>query len=182
MKYHGDIRAGATIRGTFNTRSNSTGAPITLAGTPALRVYKDDGTTEDDSGITLNVDFDSRTGLHVWEIDTAADGTFYSSGANYSIVLTVGTVDSISVVGVCVGEFSIDNRAGIAEAVFSRAFSADYGDFTFDEMLKIMVAALAGKASGLPTAPVFRDLDDSANVISATTDANGNRSAVTLTP
>lgn len=69
-----------------------------------------------------------------------------------------------------------------AEAVFQRAFSSDYGDFTFDELMKIIVAALAGKASGLPTAPKFRDLADQADVISATTDEHGNRSAVTLTP
>jgi hypothetical protein len=108
--WRGDIAVGDTIRGCFNTRAAATGAPITLAGTPLLRVYKDDGTTEDDSGITLNVDFDSRTGLHLWEIDTSADGTFYSAGANFAIVITQGTVDGVSVVGYCVGEFSIENR------------------------------------------------------------------------
>jgi hypothetical protein len=106
--YKGDILAGATIRGTFNTRDTDA-APITLA-SGTLRVYKDDGTTEDDSGITLNTDFDGRTGLHLWEVDTSADGTFYSAGSDFFVVLTVGTVDSISVVGTCVGHFSIENR------------------------------------------------------------------------
>jgi hypothetical protein len=106
--YKGDILVGATIRGTFQTRDTDS-APITLA-SGTLRVYKDDGTTEDDSGITLNTDFDSRTGLHLWEIDTSADGTFYSAGSDFFVVLTVGTVDSISVVGTCVGHFSIENR------------------------------------------------------------------------
>lgn len=109
MAYVGDIAAGATVRGTFNTRDTD-GAPITLT-SGTLRVYKDDGTTEDDSGITLNTDFDSRTGLHLWEIDTSSDGTFYAAGADYFVVVTVGTVDSVSVVGTVVGHFSIDNRS-----------------------------------------------------------------------
>lgn len=106
--YVGDILVGATVRGTFNTRDTA-GAPITLA-SGTIRVYKDDGTTEDDSGITLNTDFDGRTGLHLWEIDTSADGTFYSAGSDFFVVLTVGTVNTISVVGVQVGHFSIENR------------------------------------------------------------------------
>ena len=109
MTYLGDFVVGATVRGTFNTRDAS-GAPITLA-SGTLRVYKDDGTGESSAGITLNVDFDSRTGLHLWEVDTSADGTFYAAGSDFSVVLTVGTVDGISVVGVRVGQFSIRNRS-----------------------------------------------------------------------
>jgi hypothetical protein len=42
-------------------------------------------------------------------------------------------------------------------------------------------AALLGKASGLDTnAPKYRNVADLKNVIDATTDANGNRTAVTL--
>lgn len=139
MNYFGDITVGELIQIPFNTRDTD-GAPITLAGTPAVRVYKDDGTTEDDSGITLNVDFDGRTGLHVVEIDTSADGTFYASGADFHVVLTVGTVDSISVVGVCVGAFSIENRS-------SKAANA--------RTLKAVPDALPNTASGLTTGDVL---------------------------
>jgi hypothetical protein len=109
MIYIGDFLVGATVRGTFNTRTAS-GAPVTLT-SGTLRVYKDDGTTESSAGITLTTDFDSRTGLHQFEIDTSADGTFYSAGSDFYIVLTVGTVDGVSVVGVCVAHFSIRNRS-----------------------------------------------------------------------
>ena len=47
------------------------------AGTPALSVYKN-STTESTSGITLAVDYDSRTGMHHVVIDTSSDGTFYA--------------------------------------------------------------------------------------------------------
>jgi hypothetical protein len=47
--------------------------------------------------------------------------------------------------------------------------------------MRVIIAALAGKVAGAATTTVtFRDTADSKNVISATVDANGNRSAVTL--
>jgi hypothetical protein len=110
-KYLGDIAEDATIRGSFNTRDTA-GAPITLAGTPALSVYKDAGTTESTAGVTLTVDFDSRTGHHLYAITTT--DAFYATGSDYRIVLTAGTVDGESVVGVEVGSFSICNRSHIA--------------------------------------------------------------------
>jgi hypothetical protein len=106
--YLGDFADDATVRGSFNTR-DADGAPITLAGTPTLAVYKDAGTTESTAGVTLTVDFDSRTGHHVFVIDTSSDA-FYATGSDYRVVLTAGTVDGTSVVGVCVGSFSIQNR------------------------------------------------------------------------
>lgn len=51
------------------------------------------------------------------------------------------------------------------------------------ELLSLIGAALCGKVSGADSnAPVFRSADDSANRISATTTADDNRTAVTLTP
>jgi hypothetical protein len=107
-KYIGDFAEDATVRGSFNTR-DSAGAPITLAGTPVLSVYKDAGVSESTAGVTLTVDFDSRTGHHVFTIDTSADA-FYATGSDYRVVITTGTVDGTSVVGVEVGAFSIQNR------------------------------------------------------------------------
>jgi hypothetical protein len=47
----------------------------------------------------------------------------------------------------------------------------------------LALAALAGKASGLGTnAPVFKGAGTNTTRIAATTDANGNRPTVTLTP
>jgi len=55
------------------------------------------------------------------------------------------------------------------------------GTYTAEEVINIMAAALAGKASGLNTnAPVFRDLSDTKDRITATTDGSGNRTSVTL--
>ena len=56
------------------------------------------------------------------------------------------------------------------------------GTYTMRQLLKVMAAAMAGKATGGGTTTVtFRGVDDTSDVIVATVDASGNRSAVTLT-
>lgn len=107
MGYQGAYAPGSTVYGMFNTKGLTSGAPITLAGTPTLRCYKNASDTEDDSGITLTVDFDSITGLHHWAIDTSTDGTFYAAGSEIFVKINAGTVDSVSVVGTIVGQFSL---------------------------------------------------------------------------
>lgn len=95
----------------FTTR-NASGAPTTLAGTPAVRVYKSNGLAETALGITLTVDFDGRTGLNNVKVDLSSDA-FYAPGEDYSIVITAGTVGGNSVVGEVIGNFSIDNRSTV---------------------------------------------------------------------
>ena len=54
------------------------------------------------------------------------------------------------------------------------------GSTTLRQSVRLMLASLVGKASGGGTATVtFRDLADSKNRVTMTTDANGNRTAVT---
>jgi hypothetical protein len=53
---------------------------------------------------------------------------------------------------------------------------------TASQLMSIIAAALAGKTSGQPGAPVFRAVDDSGSRITATVDADGNRTSVTITP
>lgn len=70
------------------------------------------------------------------------------------------------------------NDASTATQVWNKQVE---GTFTAEEVMQIMSAALAGKASGLDSNnPVFRDINDTKNRITATTDANGNRTAVTV--
>jgi hypothetical protein len=114
----GDYTAGKTVIIRFNTHK-ADGTPITLAGTPAVSVYKN-STTESTAGVTLTVDYDSRTGLHHVAIDTSTDGTFYAAGSDFDVVITAGTVDSISVVGTVVGSFSLANRAALRPTVADR--------------------------------------------------------------
>jgi hypothetical protein len=69
-----------------------------------------------------------------------------------------------------------------ADALLDRAAGVETNR-TLRQALRLMLAALAGKASGLDTLTArFRDTNDSVDRIVATVDVNGNRTAVTLDP
>ena len=120
-KYLGDFATGDTIDFKFTTFRPSTGAAYTLAGSPQVSIYKDNNTAETTTGVTLTVDFDSRTGLNHVRVVTS-DG-FYATSTQYEAVITSGTVDSVSVVGACVGRFTI-------QAQTHKAVSGSVGSVT----------------------------------------------------
>lgn len=127
MKHMGDYDASAVIYGKFTTFRPSTGAAFTLGGTPALSVYKDNSTTQSTTGVTLTADFDSVTGLNHFAIDTSADGTFYAAGSFFDIVITTGTVDSVSVVGSVVASFTIRKNSSLKPTTAGRALDVSAG-------------------------------------------------------
>lgn len=127
MRYLGDFEPGATIYGKFNSYQPSTGAIFALAGSPAIAVYKDDGTTESTAGATITASFDARTGLNHVSIDTSADGTFYSDGAQFDVVLTAGTIDGVSVVGSVVASFSLRKCAALKPTTAGRTLDVSAG-------------------------------------------------------
>ncbi len=68
--------------------------------------------------------------------------------------------------------------AGAVDAILDEVVE---GTLTLRHILRLALATLAGKSAGGGTATItFRDNGDSKNRISATVDANGNRTAVTL--
>ncbi len=121
--------AGGTVYLKYTTR-DTTGLPTTLSGSPVVSIYKDASTTESVAGVTLNVDFDSRTGLNHITVDTTADATFYANGHTYYAVITTGTVASISVIGEVVGNFDLATAAltaaQIATGIWQDTTSADF--------------------------------------------------------
>jgi len=130
----GDIRVGATVGFKFTTRRFSTGAPYTFAANagsptegPTVSVYKSGSTTESTAGVTLTVDYDSRTGLNAVVIDTSADGSFYAAANDFDVVITAGTVDSVSVVGETVASFSIENRSALMPTTSGRKLDVSAG-------------------------------------------------------
>lgn len=108
MAYIGDFALGQTFDTKFTTRQIS-GAPSTLASSPVISAYVGNSTTEITAGITLSVDFDSRTGLNNVRV-VATSGNGYATASDYQLVITTGTVNSVSVVGEVIAEFSIENR------------------------------------------------------------------------
>jgi len=185
MKYLGDLTEDQTIDFKFSTHK-ADGTPITLAGTPVVKVYKANATdSETATGVTLSVDFDSVTGLHNLRIDTSADA-FYAVANDYSVVITAGTVDGVSVVGAVLATFSIENRfiepAAMADAILDRADGVETGK-TLRQALRIMAAILAGKVSGAGSGTeTFTGLDGATDRVEVAVDEDGNRTAVTFDP
>ena len=100
----GNRKALSTIHFKFTTRKD-TGLPTTLAGSPAVKVYRQGNTTEIATGVTLTADYDSVTGLNAVVIDLSSG---YTIAEEYDVVITAGTVDGVSVVGEVVAHFQIE--------------------------------------------------------------------------
>lgn len=144
MAYLGDITLGDTLDFKFST-VGTTGAPTTLAGTPAVSAYVGNSTTQITAGITLTVDFDGVTGLHNVRV-VASAGNGYAAQTNVDLVITTGTVGGTSVVGYVIGSFSIENRSTQALATAANlAVVAGY--------LDTEIAAIKAKTDNLPAAP-----------------------------
>jgi len=108
-----DYTLDATVYQMFTTRSIA-GVPTALAGTPVVSAYENDSATQITAGITLGVDHDGVTGLNLLTIAaTTANG--FESGKDYNLVITTGTVDSVSAVGEVVGAFSIGRSAAAVD-------------------------------------------------------------------
>ena len=122
----GDFEAGAVIDRKFTTIS-TTGAPTQLAGSPAVACYKDNSTTQSTAGLTLTVDFDTVTGLNNINVDTSADGTFYSTGSTFTLVLTAGTVSGTSVNGYVVDGFTLGRTAALKPTTAGRKLDVSAG-------------------------------------------------------
>ena len=144
-----EVPLGDTYYFLFTTRRFSTGAPFTLAGTPALSVYEENNLTEITTGVAVTADYDSKTGLNEASVvATAANG--YEVGKYYSVVITTGTVDSVSVVGEVVGHFRVmpaeDAGAGIRDVNLTHI--DDAANSTSTAQLGVNVVNAAGTAWG----------------------------------
>ncbi len=154
--YIGDYDASTVIYTKFSTFQPSTGATFILSGSPAIAVYKDASTTESTSGATITANFDSKTGLNHIAIDTSSDGTFYSAGSNFDVVLSAGTVDSVSVAGAAVASFSLRKDSSLKPATAGRTLVVDASGLGDANTVKL-------GPSGSGTAQTARDIG--ANVL-----------------
>lgn len=118
---------------------------------------------EEDGDVRVNVTQISGDTTAADNLEAACDGTTYNVG------------------GGAVVTASVTNAASIATAVWSYVVT---GTFTAVNALRLLFSALGGKSSGHNTgavsAPIYRDIDDTKNVITASSDASGNRTSVTL--
>ena len=88
-----------------------------------------------------------------------------------------GVVDSIVIDIAALNDVA---AADVATAILDAANGIETG-VTPRQALRGILSALASKVSGMESnAPVFRDVGDTKDRITAATDSNGNRTSVTL--
>lgn len=135
----------------------------------------------------------AAVGIHAYEILPAARGDLQLWQGSAPSILSSGRVDvsvgeiatgainaaAIAADAIGASELATDAVQEIADAILDRANGIETG-VTLRQVLRGVAAALLGKASGLDTTTaVFRDINDTKDRITATVDADGNRSAVT---
>lgn len=126
------------------------------------------------------------------------DGTGYAGTNNViplvTTVTTTGTATNVTTVNglaagvitaasIATGAFDADALATDAVTEITTAIRAagDIDGYSFEDCLKLVLSAVAGKLSGGgTTSNVIRAADDSKNRITATVDSDGNRTAITL--
>ena len=101
----GDYKLEDSVYLLFTTRAFATGIPGVLSAS-TVAVYEDVTATPIETAIAVTETLNSINGLNAVTIAAlAASG--YNAGGHYHVVIEAGTVDSVSVVGEVVGQFTI---------------------------------------------------------------------------
>ena len=82
------------IKWTTNDLDNG---KITATTATDVRVYKGSSLTQSTSGVTVSIDHDGETGVHLVSVNTSADTTFYSLGSIFHVLVVGMTVDGQTV-------------------------------------------------------------------------------------
>jgi len=125
MSYLGDFRIGKVVRKMWNSNAIA-GESITRSTNGTVSVYKDGGTTQSTTGVTDTEDFDSLTGVHLVAVDTSSDGTFYSSGSDFEVVLSAATIDG-KTINATLFSFSLENRSALISTTAGRTLDVSSG-------------------------------------------------------
>lgn len=125
MSYIGDFRIGKVVRKMWSSNAIA-GESITRATNGTVSVYKDGGTTQSTTGVTDTEDFDSLTGVHLVAVDTSSDGTFYSSGSDFEVVLSAATIDG-KTINAALFSFSLENRSALISTTAGRTLDVSAG-------------------------------------------------------
>ena len=148
---------------------NNTDILIWVTGATTLATKNSGGGTHISAGIY-------HATLDATDTATAGSGAVFCkvSGA-------LGTKTPICILPAAVYDMLfVNGLTDIADAILDRTAGVETNR-TPRQALRLMLAALAGKLSGAATTTVaIRDTNDSKDRITATVDASGNRSAVTL--
>lgn len=99
----------------FNTVGTDGVAETLTSG--ALEIYEDGSATQITTAETLTASFDSIVGYNQVAVDLNDAG--FEPGKVYTVMLTAGTVDAVSVVGRIVGVFSVERTPKVNAVQFA---------------------------------------------------------------
>ncbi len=147
-----DIQLNATEDFPLFTTRVDTGAPTDVTGI-VVSAYPDNSATQITAGITVTSP-DSIAGYaNIRVVATVANG--YAWGSHYTLVITTGTVNSVSVVGGIVGEFSIRKntaaliRAGLLQSATGTTAVIDASASATNDLYKgAALCIVAGTGAG----------------------------------
>lgn len=166
----GDFTVASSIGKSLFTSGNAPGAASGLA-----LVGSNMGTVSSVSGAVGSVT--GNVGGSVASVTGNVGGNVVGSVASVTngVTLAANAVDSTAVAAS--GATKIGNAASAATQ------GAGNNNYTLTQMLTIIASATAGKVAGESTGvPVFRNLADSADVITGTDNASGDRLTITYSP
>ena len=187
-----------------HTTAGTAGKSIADTETDAAAILVDTGTTIPGTIATVDANVDAilldtaeigaagagltdlATASALATVDSNVDAILVDTGTTLPSSLTTieGKVDTVDgVVDSIVIDIAALNdvaAADVATAILDAANGIETG-VTPRQALRGILSALASKVSGMESnAPVFRDVGDTKNRITAATDSNGNRTSVTL--
>ena len=144
-----DVTAGDTLYFNFTSLdiAASPAVPCNTSGV-TVSVYKDDSNSQTTDGVTVTGAFDSVVGLNNVKINTAANATFYAAGHNFQAIVTAGTVNSVSIVGYVLKEFSIQ-----ASAAYTLTNTVNTTVNTIDTNVTAVNTAVAAVNTNVNTVP-----------------------------
>lgn len=118
----------------------------------------------------------------------AASGDLTAAMTGLSLLLADVTGSSTTV-GDITGPMSMEADINVTGATLTTANVASAvwgaiaeGSLSYQDLQRILLSIAAGKTTGFPTAPVFRDTTDTVDRVTATLDSDGNRTSVTIDP
>lgn len=154
--YTGDYRIGKTVRKMWATNAVA-GESITRGTNGTISVYKDGGTTQSTAGVTDTEDFDGLTGVHLVAIDTSADGTFYSAGSDFEVVLSGASIDS-KTINTTLFSFSLENRSALMPTTDGQKLTVSGGTVSTVASVTALASGAIAEASFATTAGSFAPL------------------------
>jgi hypothetical protein len=173
MGCQSEVNIGDNLTFSICTHDPDTGVLTNADGNPTYRIYEDDTATAIANGTMATLDAGTTTGFYVKKI--ACSSPTYTAGKSYSIYIEA-TVDSEKG-GICYGFKARDKDISVADII---AGIAD-GSYDLKEMMRIMFSVLSGTTTGGGTTSLtFKDPTGAKDRVTATVDASGNRTVITL--